>query len=193
MLLNRYISGFFALTSTLALGACSLSQDNAGQQAKPAPLSIHASVAGKALTADQVNVQLSLQSEPVLTANGQSIAVTVNLVNSGKTILSSSGAMPVHLGAHSVDANGKVIDNDLARVSLPDIAPGTAASVTIQLPLTGTVNKSVQILPVQEGVAWFDTWGTKPLTVGPFSKCSNSADGNVCAASGKPLTISSAH
>lgn len=182
-----------ALFSALALGACSASQDGTAQQAKSSPTSTPASAPGKALIADQVNVQLTLHGEPVLTTDGLNIAVTVSLANNGKTVLSSSGTMPVNLGAHSVDGSEKIINRDLARASLPNIAPGSSAYVTILLPVAGTVNESAQILPVQEGVAWFDTWGTKPLTVGPFNSCINAADGKVCSADGKPLAMMPTH
>ncbi len=82
---------------------------------------------------------------------------------------------------------------DLARAALPDIAPGTATTVTILLPLNGVLNESAQILPVQEGIAWFDSFGTKPLTVGPFNSCSDATSGKVCDATGKPLATLPAH
>lgn len=178
-----------AISIALMLAACSSGQDNTASQtpavaststAAPAP-------AGDALTADQVSVQMTLQGEPALSADGQSIDVSVTLANHGKTTLSSTGPDPVNLGAHSADANGAVVDNDLARAGLPDIAPGGQATVVIQLPVDKTLGKSAQILPVQENVAWFDTWGTKPLVVGPFNNCASAATGKVCGADGKPL------
>ena len=183
MFSKRITLGVLVFACVLALGACSSSQDGTDQQSSPA----------KALTADQVNVRLALKGEPALTTDGQNIAVTVSLKNDGSTTLSSAGKMPVNLGAHSVDGRGQMINQDLARASLPNIAPGTSASVTILLPVAGTLNHSAQILPVQEGVAWFDKWGTKPVTVGPFKSCSNVADGKVCDADGKPLAAAPAH
>ena len=180
-----------AISIALTLAACSSGQDQAASQqpsatgtaaAAPAP----AAMAG-ALTADQVNVEMALQGAPTLSVDGQFINVAVSLANHGKTVLSSTGPNPVNLGAHSADANGTVIDNDLARAGLSDIAPGGQATVIIQLPVDKTLGKSAQILPVQENVSWFDAWGTKPLVVGPFNSCANSATGKVCGADGKPL------
>lgn len=173
----------------LALAACSSGQD---QAASTQPTATDASIAATAapadaLTAGQVNVQMTLQGAPTLSADGQSIDVAVTLANHGTVALSSTGPDPVNLGAHSADAAGRVIDNDLARASLPELASGGQATVTIQLPIDKTLGKSAQILPVQENVAWFDTWGTKPLVVGPFNTCANAADGKVCGADGKPL------
>ncbi len=189
-----------AISIALTLAACSSGQDQAVSQ-QPAATGTAATAAtapaapaapANALTADQVSVQMTLQGAPTLSADGQSIDVAVTLANHGKTVLSSTGPNPVNLGAHSADANGTVIDNDLARAGLPDIAPGGQATVTIQLPVNKTLGKSAQILPVQENVSWFDAWGTKPLVVGPFNSCATPATSKMCGADGKPLA-SAAH
>jgi hypothetical protein len=178
-----------AISMALMLAACSSGQDQAAPQQPAATGTAAAAPAASAnaLTADQVNVQMTLQGAPTLSADGQSIDVTVTLANHGTVVLNSTGPNPVTLGAHSADANGTIVDNDLARASLPDIATGGQATVTIQLPMNKTLGKSAQILPVQENVAWFDTWGTKPLVVGPFNNCASAATGKVCGADGKPL------
>ncbi|MFA6230631.1 MAG: hypothetical protein WC617_10765 [Rhodanobacter sp.] len=177
------------ISSALTLAACSSGQDTAStQQAAPeAAPSPDASGINQALTADQVNVHLSQQGAAAVSPDGKDIAVTVDLGNSGKVALSSTGKYPVHLGAHSMAADGKVIENDLARANIPIIAPGGSAQVTILLPIDKTLNYSVQLLPVQEQVTWFDSLGTKPLVVGPFLSCSESDAGKVCGANGKPL------
>jgi len=183
-----------AISMALMLAACSSGQDQAAPQqpAAAGTATAAAAASANALTADQVNVQMTLQGAPTLSADGQSIDVAVTLANHGKVVLSSTGPNPVTLGAHSADANGTIVDNDLARAGLPDIASGGQATVTIQLPIDKTLGKSAQILPVQENVAWFDTWGTKPLVVGPFNNCASAATGKVCGADSKPLA-SAAH
>ncbi len=179
-----------AICSALTLAACSSGQDTAStQQAAPetAPSPAAASGMNQALTADQVNVQLSQQGLASVSPDGKDIVVTVDLGNSGKVALSSTGKYPVHLGAHSVAADGKVIENDLARANIPVIAPGSSAQVTILLPIDKTLNYSVQLLPVQEQVAWFDSLGTKPMVVGPFLSCNVNDVSKVCGTDGKPL------
>lgn len=180
------------IASALALAACSSGQDQATSQQPATKGTAAAPATSKPLTADQVSVQMTLQGEPTVSADGQFIDVTVNLANHGKTTLSSTGLHPINLGAHSADANGAIVDNDLARAGLPGIAPDNEAKVTIQLPVDKMLGKSAQILPVQEGVAWFDSWGTKPLVVGPFNSCADAANSKVCDADGKPLA-SAAH
>lgn len=183
-----------AISIALTLAACSSGQDQTAPQ-QPATTSTATTApaaTANSLTADQVSVQMTLQGAPTLSADGQSIDVAVTLANHGKTVLTSTGPNPVNLGAHSADANGTVIGNDLARAGIPDIARDSQATATIQLPVDKTLGRSAQILPVQENVAWFDAWGTKPLVVGPFNSCASSAIGKVCGADGKPLA-SAAH
>lgn len=190
MLTVRHTLLALATTSLLVLAACGSGQDN---PAANQPAAAGTAAPTNPLTADQVNVQMTLQDTPTLSADGQFIAVMVNLANHGKTTLASTGSGPVNLGAHSADANGMIISIDLARASLPAIAPGDQAVVTILLPIKDVLGKSAQILPVQEGVAWFDTWGTKPLVVGPFNSCAGTAADKVCGADGQPLPSPAAH
>lgn len=175
-----------AVASTLALTGCDSGHEQPSTDTPATPGPATPAATGP-LTADQVNVEMTLLGPPLLSMDGQSVSVTVNIANHGKTTLSSAGAEPVHLGAHSADAAGMIINRDLARANIPDIAPKGQATVTIQLPADELIGNNAEILPVQEGVAWFDTWGTKPLTVGPFSNCTSPATVKVCDAKGQPL------
>lgn len=194
MLTLRHTLTALVISAVLALAACSSDQNpTAGPQATDTATPAAGTAAAKPLTADQVSVQMTLQGAPTISADGEFIDVTVNLANHGTTTLSSTGTNPVNLGAHSVDVSGKIIDNDLSRASLSNITPNGQATVTIQLPVEKVLSKSAQILPVQEGVAWFDAWGTKPLTVGPFSHCANAPKGNICGEDGTVLATAPAH
>ncbi len=120
--------------------------------------------------------------------------MAVSVTNDGATPFGTQ-ATPIHnvnLGAHAVDATGKVVDNDLARGSMPEVAPGATVKATILLPVNKVLGHSAELLPVAESVGWFDQWGTKPLVVGPFGACSGNATGKVCDASGKPLPVAPA-
>lgn len=136
----------------------------------------------------QYKAKLTLVGSPAVTANGKSILVTVNITNDG-TAAFGSASMPhnVNLGAHVIDASGKKVVNDLARGHLPQTAPGATVQTSILLPVDQTLGNRAEILPVEEGVAWFDQWGTQPLVVGPFKACADASVGTVCDASGKPL------
>jgi YD repeat-containing protein len=134
------------------------------------------------LQPSEVNVTLTLVGAPSLSADGQQINATVDISNHGTATLTSSGLHPVHLGNHTVDRSGNILVNDITRANIPDIAPGAHAAVTISTPANqalGTGNL-VQYEPVQEGVAWFRSWGTQPITVGPFMTCATGSPPALC-------------
>lgn len=129
-----------------------------------------------------------LVGEPSVTADAKNVAVTVTVKNDGIDAFgSASQPHNVNLGAHAVDADGKVIVNDLARALLPQIVAGASGRATILLPIAKLIGYRAQILPVEEGVGWFSDWGTKPLEVGPFMACSSVGAGAICDASSKPI------
>lgn len=180
-----------ALAAALALSACGPSSQD--QNASTVPASSTTTSSGPAapnpmdtpLTADQAKVALTQQGAPALSASG--MAITVNLANHGSATLSSTGAHPVNLGAHLLDAGGNDIKNDLARAKLANpLPPNGQETVTITVPAGNLVGNSVAILPVQEGIAWFDHWGAQPLTVGPFIACASDAT-KLCDKSGQPI------
>lgn len=184
----------FVLSSlaVFALAGC-----GSGQQANT---SVTANDAGQAQASAPVaptgnyHAQLALAGSPAVTADGKDVLVAVSVTNDGATPFGTQ-ATPVHnvnLGAHAVDATGKVVENDLARGTMPEVAPGATVKATILLPVGKVLDHSAELLPVEEGVGWFDQWGTRPLVVGPFEACSNAAAGKVCDASGKPLPVASA-
>jgi len=173
--------------ATITLAACNSSQD---QPAEPTTASSASAIQDtkKVDSTDQFKAQVALHGTPTVSADGKFIVVTVDLSNDGSATWVSTGLNPINLGAHSVDAKGGMVNNDLARAALPDpIAPNNHALVSINLPMDKIIGYSAQILPVQENVGWFDKWGTKPLTVGPFNTCSDNVQGKVCDANGETL------
>lgn len=186
---TRYAPLALGALSLLALAACSNGQPNAQQSAAAKGAQPAASPTSE--PAGHYHAELALAGQPKVTANGKEILVAVNVTNDGSAAFGTQ-ATPVHnvnLGAHAIDATGKVVDNDLARGSMPEVAPGKTVKATILLPVDKVLGHGAEILPVEEGVAWFSQWGTKPLIVGPFKACSSGSGGQVCDASGKPLPI----
>ena len=172
-----------------ALAGCGSSQpENASAEAGNAQ-----QAKASALTAQtgHYHAQLALASAPEVTADGKDILVTVNVTNDGPAPFGTQAtpANNVNLGAHAIDATGKVVDNDLARGSMPEATSGATVKATILLPVDKVLGRSAELLPVEEGVGWFDQWGTKPLVVGPFKACDGGATDKVCDASGNPLPV----
>ncbi|MEO9228663.1 MAG: hypothetical protein ABI216_06920 [Devosia sp.] len=173
------------IASPVGLTACSSGQQSDNQQSSSA--SLQSTAPNASAIRQHYQATLSLQGEPGISADGKSVVVTVSVANTGTaTFGSKTTPNNVNLAAHSVDATGKIIDNDLARGHLPQIAPGAQAIASILLPIDKVLNKSAELLPVQEGIGWFDAWGTKSLRVGPFNSCSNAIE-KVCDDAGKPL------
>lgn len=174
--------------SVFLLAACSSGHDSSGSSAAAAPGS---DVSSASAAGGHFHAELALARQPSVSADGKNIVVVVSVTNDGTSPFGTQ-ATPEHnvnLGAHAIDAAGKVVVNDLVRGSMPEVAPGATVKATILLPVGKVLGYSAELLPVEEGVAWFDQWGTKPLSVGPFKKCSVAQAGTVCDASGNPLPV----
>ncbi|MGH8128169.1 MAG: hypothetical protein ACRETC_07345 [Gammaproteobacteria bacterium] len=185
----RNAAPVLAVLSVFALASCGSSQP--GNASAEAGNASQAKVSAPAAQTGNYHAQLALAGSPAVTADGKDVVVAVNVTNDGPAPFGTQAA-PTHnvnLGAHAIDSAGKVVDNDLARGSMPEVAPGAIVKATILLPVDKLLGHSAELLPVEEGVGWFDQWGTKPLVVGPFEMCSSNAAGKVCDASGKPLPV----
>lgn len=188
-MLMRHVPLVVCALSAVALVGCGGGQPN-GQQPAPSP-SAQPAPSAPSTQAGHYHAELALAGQPEVSADGKSVVVAVNVTNDGSGSFGTQ-ATPDHnvnLGAHSIDATGKVLDNDLARGTMPEVAPGATVKATILLPLDKVLGNRAELLPVEEGVAWFDTWGTKPLIVGPFVACSDASIGKVCDGQGKPLPM----
>lgn len=185
----RTIAFACSVSAAFALAACGSSQPTSPSASATGPRTS----SGPTTSSGHYQAKLVLDGQPELTADGKNIVVNVNVTNDGPgTFGSTTEPNNVNLGAHAIDAAGKDVANDLARGHLPQVAPGATARTSIQLPVSQTLGHRAEILPVEEGIAWFDQWGTQPLVVGPFKPCTNAAMGAVCDAAGKPLPIASA-
>lgn len=193
MLYAKMCATAFLAFSAVLLAGCG---NNADQPRSDSPGASHTSALASesegthTLTSAQVDVSLSMEGAPQVSSDSNTIFVMVKVSNNGTATLDSKGKTPVNLGAHAVDSSGKVVQLDLARAHFAQPVPtGGTETVRISLPAGSLVGKSAEILPVQEGVAWFDTFGTKPLIVGPFESCGGDEPGRVCDSSGHPLAV----
>lgn len=181
----------FVVVCAAGLAACGSGQSD--QQAAGSSSTPTASDASASLTGPHYQASISLDGQPQVSTDGKDIVVTVRVVNTGAgTFGSANTPHPINLGAHSIDAAGKVVNLDLSRGKLPQVASGSSATATIKMPVGSLLGERAEILPVEEGVAWFNQWptdSTQPLIVGPFEACGNPAVGKVCDAAGKPLPI----
>lgn len=184
----RQTTFVLSILSACALAGCGSSQPGNTSAVDNAPQAEASTPAGQT---GHYLAELALVGSPAVTGDGKDILVAVNVTNDGPASFGShvGAAHNVSLGAHAIDATGKVVDQDLSRGAMPEVAPGAMVKATILLPVDNVLGHSAELIPVEEGVAWFDTWGTRPLVVGPFEACSDNATGKVCDASGKPLPV----
>lgn len=152
-------------------------------------MSAMAASSAAASSTGHLHAELALDGSAALNAGGKDVVVTVNVHNDGPRAFGTQATDThnVNLGARAVDADGKWIVTDLARGTMPEVQPGQTVEATIRLPVDKVLGYSAEILPVEENVAWFDKWGTKPLLVGPFKACSSPTAGKVCNAAGIAL------
>ncbi|KAG9581142.1 hypothetical protein KCV01_g15478, partial [Aureobasidium melanogenum] len=143
------------------------------------------------LTREQVDPLLTITAGPTLSADGQNVLATIDIANRGTVTLASMGPYPVNLGSHLIDAAGNMVANDVARLALPEIAPGQHAAVTIATPASQLLGsgRRVQFELVQDGLRWFHDFGIVPLVAGPYvtlGGVTSSSDGSV-ALSWQPI------
>ncbi|PTR32894.1 YD repeat-containing protein [Luteibacter sp. OK325] len=134
------------------------------------------------LQSREVSATLAIVGVPHLSVDGTTIDVTIDIGNSGSRTLTSSTQYPVHLGNHVYDGSGNMIKGDVERFNIPDIAPGAHGTTTIHMASAAVLGngRRFRIDLVQEGVSWFEGWGTRPLEIGPYSTCPTAGTGNLC-------------
>ena len=115
---------------------------------------------------EQTSVTVSAPAGPALAASysssppttwtaGQTQTYQITITNSGSQTWNASGANPVHLGIHFVNASGTWLTDQ--RFVLPgDVAPGASATLTVSVTApsaAGSYTLTAQM--VKEMVAWF--------------------------------------
>lgn len=103
-------------------------------------------------------------------SNGRGMSACVSIKNAGDTLwLADRDGEPAHgrvrLGAKVVGERGEVIQHDFARFPLDgDVAPGETIfrDIYFELPAEG---HGALLDMVDEGITWFETVGSKPVTL----------------------------
>lgn len=109
----------------------------------------------------------SLTTGP-LTVSVASPAAEVTITNTSAALLNASGAVPVRIAAHWLDASGAVLVWDGPRTALPaDLRPGESLTVRVALGPPPPGASQVVIDLVAEGVRWFGAGQARPVTLVP--------------------------
>lgn len=122
------------------------------------------------LKADLVHVELTA-SQIRFDPENDTIIVPLTLRNDGAVPLTPYGNHAVNLGARLTDEAGKVVNVDYVRTPFPVSLPGQEVQAQFNLAAGQLEGHGLSILPLQEGVAWFDQFGVSPIVEGPFHRC----------------------
>lgn len=117
------------------------------------------------LTPSEMRSSIELVGTPKLSADGKNWMLTVRITNNGDSAIGTDGKWPVSLGAHLLEKDGKVIENDYLRNFLPMIGPNQSAELDLSLTADKINDKIVEFDLVQDGVAWFASNGSHTLRV----------------------------
>lgn len=126
-----------------------------------------------------VHVELTANSMHFDRANDK-IIVALTFRNDGTVLLTPYGDHAVNLGARLTDETGKVVNVDYTRAVLPVSAPGQTVQVEFDVAASQLDGHGLSILPIQEGVAWFDQFGVSPVVEGPFHRCTKDGKPWMC-------------
>lgn len=117
------------------------------------------------LTPSEMRSSIELVDTPKLSGDGRNWLLTVRITNNGSSAIGTDGTWPVSLGAHLLEKDGKVIENDYLRNFLPMIAPNQSVELDLSLAVDKLNDKTVEFDLVQDGVAWFASNGSHTLRV----------------------------
>ncbi|WP_239954494.1 YfhO family protein [Pantoea sp. Z09] len=111
-------------------------------------------------------IKLSLVSSPSFDENTKKWSVTVSLKNESDLNIGYGTFNVINIGIRLYDSENHLKNVDYLRVDMPYLhANGGENQVKFTLPEDFDKNSSIAILPVEEGINWFDQVGMHPLFV----------------------------
>ena len=177
---NRVRTGI--LIAAVFLAACGKSpQDEAASAPDSAATPSPAVSIDAPLKNGEVGAVVTQVGDIAHNAERKILTARFRVENTGTVPLVSQGKLPVRLGIQLVGQDGKPVKVDFIRANLPAIAAGTVAEVDVEIPADAVVGFNLRVLPVQEGVAWFDSFGQSALVIGPLETCPDGTI-NICKA-----------
>lgn len=132
------------------------------------------------MKAGDVKYTLEPAEPPVFNRTTKRVGLALRFRNEGAFTLTSYGDHPVNLGVRLANAAGVVENAEFMRVPIPVVPPGASRVVRFSVQATSLTGHSLSVVPVQEGVGWFDALGGQATLVGPFIMCS----AQICNADG---------
>ncbi|HEV2010920.1 MAG TPA: S8 family serine peptidase, partial [Candidatus Limnocylindria bacterium] len=105
----------------------------------------------------------AIAAPPTAVLPGSRAILPVTLTNTGLLTWIAGGANPVHVAAHVYDQFGGLLRWDGERAVLPiDVAPGQSVTLNVAIgvpAIAALATYDVRVDLVQEGIAWFSSYG----------------------------------
>lgn len=98
--------------------------------------------------------------------SGNNMSFDVELTNNSEFNIGNDTYRPLRLGVRLFSAENKLIDQDFMHIDIPKLkSHGGKGIVTITLPNDFDKSDYLEVVPLEEGIAWFDWLGSKPLVL----------------------------
>ncbi|MGH8061485.1 MAG: hypothetical protein ACREO7_05670 [Pseudoxanthomonas sp.] len=188
---NFFVSGL--VLAALALAGCKdppaeapVASSTEGAAAEAPAFSINAPI-----SAEKIDLSYTIVSGPVYDKVNDAVSYTIEIQNNGTDTLASAGTHPVNIGVAILGKDGTMNTPPAAlefqRYPLPAaLAKGEKALLPIAFPVAATLGGTAQVDAVQEGVAWFSSYGKPTLHLDTFARCGDKQE-SLCGSNGEAV------
>jgi len=184
---NLFVGGL--VLSALALAACKqpATTPAAGEEATAA--AVPAFSVNAPISSDAIDLSYTVVSGPTYDKANDAASYTIEVQNNGKDTLASAGTHPVNIGLAILGKDGTMNTPPAAlefqRYPLPaPLAHGEKVQLPISFPVAATLGGTAQVDGVQEGVAWFSSYGQPTLRLDTFTRCGDKQE-SLCGGNGE--------
>ena len=189
---NNYLCSALIL-SALVMTGCKESTPSTPAGAAPASASVDAAVPALSINApiaaDKIDLSYTVVSGPTFDKANDAVSYTVEVQNNGEDTLSSAGTHPINIGLAILGKDGTMntppATLEFQRYPLPTpLATREKLLLPLSFPVTPTLGGTAQVDGVQEGVAWFSSYGQPTLRLDTFTRCGDQQE-SVCGSNGE--------
>ncbi len=111
-------------------------------------------------------INLKLISQPELNADKMTWQINILITNLSNLPIGHGTLYPINLGIRALNSDGSIHFRDLFRTPVGMLTANNGqTTVHIELPVKLFETGKIDILPVQEGIAWWDRIGVSPVVI----------------------------
>lgn len=188
---NNFLLGGLVLTALVTTGCKEqTAQPAAGEGATAAAVAAAPAFSINApITSGNIDLSYTIVSGPTYDKANDAVSYTVEVQNNGKDTLASAGTHPVNVGLAILGEDGTMATPpaslEFQRYPLPTpLATGEKLLLPISFPVAATLGGTAQVDGVQEGVAWFSSYGQPTLRLDTFTRCGDKQE-SLCGSNGE--------